>query len=83
ELLERSLYQITDSTYGYLPDKQEAIQETINDYNETIATMEARLDKKMEELEARFVAMEIALSSMQSLSSWLSGQINSMNSIWA
>jgi len=83
ELLERSLYQITDSTYGYLPDKQEAIQETINDYNETIATMEARLEKKMEELEARFVAMEIALSSMQSLSSWLSGQINSMNSIWA
>lgn len=83
ELLERSLYQITDSTYGYLPDKQEAIQETINGYDETIATMEARLEKKMEELEARFVAMEIALSSMQSLSGWLSGQINSMNSIWA
>jgi flagellar capping protein FliD len=83
ELLERSLYRITDSTYGYLPDKQEAIQETINGYDERIATMEARLDKKMEELEARFVAMEIALSSMQSLSGWLSGQINSMNSIWA
>jgi flagellar capping protein FliD len=82
ELLERSLYRITDSTYGYLPDKQEAIQETINSYDERIATMEARLEKKMEELEARFVAMEIALSSMQSLSGWLSGQINSMNSIW-
>lgn len=78
ELLDRSLYQITDSTYGYLPDKQEAIQETINDYDETIATMEARLEKKMEELELRFIKMESALSSMQSLSSWLSSQINSM-----
>jgi flagellar hook-associated protein 2 len=78
ELLDRSLYQITDSTYGYLPDKQEAIQETINGYDETIATMEARVEKKMEELELRFIKMESALSSMQSLSSWLSSQIKSL-----
>jgi flagellar capping protein FliD len=79
ELFERSLYQITDSTYGYLPGKQEAIQETINGYNERIATMEARLEKKMEELELRFIAMETTLSSLQSLSSWLSSQINSLS----
>jgi flagellar capping protein FliD len=40
--------------------------------------MDARLEKKMEELELRFIKMESALSSMQSLSSWLSSQINSM-----
>ncbi len=82
ELLDRSLYQITDSTYGYMSGKQEAIQDTITDYDETIATMEARLEKKMEELEASFITMEIAMSSMQSLSSWLTGQIKSMSSIW-
>ena len=80
ELLERSLYQITDSTYGYLPDKQEAIQERINGYDERIATMEARLEKKMQELELRFIAMETTLSSLQNLSSWLSSQIKSMTS---
>jgi flagellar capping protein FliD len=79
ELLDRSLYQITDSTYGYLPDKQEAIQDTIKDYDETIATMEARVEKKMEELELRFIKMESAMSSMQSLSSWLSSQIKSLS----
>jgi flagellar capping protein FliD len=78
ELLDRSLHQITDSTYGYLPDKQEAIQETINGYNDTIATMEARVEQKMQDLEARFTNMEIAMSSMQSLSGWLSSQIKSL-----
>jgi flagellar hook-associated protein 2 len=79
ELLDRSLYQITDSTYGYLPDKQEAIQETIKHYDERIATMEARVEKKMGELELRFIAMESTLSSLQNVSSWLSSQIKSLN----
>ena len=78
ELLDRSLYQITDSTYGYLPDKQEAIQETINGFDEKIATMEARLEKKMEQLELQFIKMESTLSTLQSLSSWLTSQINSL-----
>jgi flagellar capping protein FliD len=79
ELLDRSLYQITDSTYGYLPGKQEAIQETIKHYDERIATMEARVEKKMGELELRFIAMESTLSSLQNVSSWLSSQIKSLN----
>jgi flagellar capping protein FliD len=78
ELLDRSLYQITDSTYGYLPVQEQAIQETINGYNDTIATMQARVEQKMQDLEARFTNMEIAMSSMQSLSSWLSSQIQSL-----
>jgi flagellar capping protein FliD len=82
ELLDRSLYQITDSTYGYLPDKEQAIQDTINGYNDTIASMQARVEQKMQDLEARFTNMEIAMSSMQSLSGWLSSQISSMSSIW-
>jgi flagellar capping protein FliD len=78
ELLDRSLYQVTDSTYGYLPVQEQAIQETINGYNDTIATMQARVEQKMQDLEARFTNMEIAMSSMQSLSSWLSSQIQSL-----
>jgi flagellar hook-associated protein 2 len=78
ELLNRSLYQITDSTSGYLPGKQEAIQKTIDRYDERIAAMEARVEKKMEELELRYIAMESTLSSLQSVSSWLTSQINSL-----
>ena len=78
ELLNRSLYQITDSTSGYLPDKQESIQKTIDRYDEKIATMEARVEKKMEELELRYIAMESTLSSLQSVGNWLTSQINSL-----
>ena len=80
ELLNRSLYGITDATYGFLPDKLETIQNTIDGYDEDIARMEAQVDQKMADLEMRFIAMETALSTLRSQSDWLSGQINSMSS---
>jgi flagellar hook-associated protein 2 len=79
ELLNRSLYQITDSTSGYLPDKQESIQKTIDRYDKTIASMEARVENKMQLLEQQFITMETTLSSLQSESSWLTSQINALS----
>lgn len=82
ELLNRGLYQITDSTNGFLPDKLETIQNTIQNYDEDIARMQARVDQKMADLERRFVAMETALSTLRTQSDWLSGQIDSLSHSW-
>ena len=77
ELLDRSLYHITDSGSGTITNKEETLQNTIDNLEEDIETMEARLDKKMGELESRFVAMEIALSKIKSQSDWLTSLFSS------
>jgi flagellar hook-associated protein 2 len=82
ELLNRSLYHITDSTYGFLTDKLDTIQKTIQNYDEDIARMQTQTDQKMADLENRFIAMETALSTMKSQSDWLSAQISSLSGNW-
>jgi flagellar hook-associated protein 2 len=77
ELLDRSLYHITDSGSGTITNKEETLQNTIDNLEEDMETMEARLVKKMEELESRFVAMEMALSKIKSQSDWLTSMFSS------
>ena len=82
ELLDRTLFDITDSYEGYLNIKETALQDRIDGFEEQIQEMEARLDRKMEEMINRFIAMEAAISAMQNQSQWLTGQINSAASGW-
>ncbi len=82
ELFDRALYNITDSYDGYVIFKQDSLQERINDFDDQIEEMEARLDFKMETMINRFVAMELALSEMQNQSDWLAGQISASYSGW-
>jgi flagellar capping protein FliD len=82
ELFDRVLFNITDSYDGYLAFKQDSLQNNIDSYEIKIEEMEARLDRKMEMMINRFVAMESALSVMQSQSQWLTGQINASYSGW-
>jgi flagellar hook-associated protein 2 len=82
ELFDRTLFNITDSFEGYLDFKQESLQNSINGYETQIEQMEARLEKKMEMMINRFVAMETALAKMQSQSNWLSSQIDGLYSGW-
>jgi flagellar hook-associated protein 2 len=82
ELFDRVLYNITDSYDGYLAFKQDSLQNSINSFGTRIEEMEARLNNKMEMMINRFVAMETALSKIQSQSEWLSGQINASYSGW-
>ncbi len=82
ELLERSLHSITDSLDGTIVHKQETIQDTVDHLTDDIETMKARLDQRMAELERRFVAMETALSTLQSQTGWLTGQINTISRGW-
>lgn len=82
ELLDRQLQHITDPLNGYVSNKKEAIQGIIENLEEDIETMETRLDRKMAELERQFIAMETALSRLQSQTSWLNGQIRSVYNGW-
>lgn len=78
ELLDRALYHITDSVGGYIADKQETINDTIDSLGDKIDTMEARLEQKMQTMINRFISMEMALSQIQSQSAWLGGQIQKL-----
>jgi flagellar hook-associated protein 2 len=81
-LFDRVLFNIADSYEGYVAYKQDSLQDSIKSFETRVEDMEARLDLKMENMINRFVAMESALSVMQSQSQWLSGQINSASSAW-
>jgi flagellar hook-associated protein 2 len=82
ELFERALYSITDTYAGYLTFKQESLQISIDSFDTQIGEMEARLNRKMEMMINRFVAMELALSKIQSQSNWLSGQLTAAQNGW-
>ena len=82
EMFSRTLFDITDSVDGYVAFKQDSLQNSIDDFGTRIDEMEARLDKKTEMMINKFVAMEIALSKIQSQGQWLSGQIDAASSGW-
>ena len=83
EKFDRVLYDITDPIDGYVSFKQDSLQNSIDSFETQIEQMEARLDRKMEMMINKFVAMEVALSKIQNQSNWLTGQINASLSGWA
>ena len=82
-VFDRILFDITDTAEGYLDFKIESVFDRIDDLDDQIEVMEARLDLKMENMITRFVAMELAMSQIQSQSSWLSGQLSAAASAWS
>jgi flagellar hook-associated protein 2 len=82
ELFSRVLYDITNTIDGYLNYRMKSMAGRIDDFKDRIAQMEDRLNLKMESMVSRFVAMEKALARIQSMSSWLSGQINAATNAW-
>jgi len=83
ELFDRALFNITDPYEGYVGFKQESLKTSINGFDSRIEQMEARLDRKMQMMINRFVAMERALAAIQNQSQWLAGQLNASFSGWA
>jgi len=81
-LFDRVLFNITDPYDGYVGFKLDSLQNNINRYETRIEQMEARLDRKTEMMINKFVAMETALSAIQSQSQWLSGQIDAISGGW-
>jgi flagellar hook-associated protein 2 len=79
DLMDRLLGFITDSNDGYVGFKQTSLQDSIDSYETRITQMEAMLERKGEMLINHFVAMELALSKLQTQSSWLSSQISMLS----
>lgn len=82
ELFDRSLANLTDSYWGSITKKNNSIQNRIDRLDRNMSDMERRIDQRMVEMERRFVAMESALSAIQSQSDWLSGQIGAISRGW-
>ena len=82
ELFARVLFNITDPLDGYASFKQESLQNSIDNFETQIEELEKRLDRKMETMVKRFVAMEKAINDMQTISSWLTTQLNSLQNNW-
>jgi flagellar hook-associated protein 2 len=78
ESLYRSLYDITDTFSGYVSFKKTSLQDSIKRFDTQVSEMEARLDRRMDVMTNRFVLMEKTLGQLQSMSGWLSSQINSL-----
>jgi len=69
------LESITDPYTGLIKLKTDTLQRQIEDINDQIEHQERLLEKEQERLMRQFVALEEALAQLQSLSSWLSQQI--------
>jgi flagellar capping protein FliD len=82
ELMDRALYHVTDSVDGTISNKTETIQDQIENIDESIQRLEDRIEQKLARLERQFIAMETALSTLQSQSSWLSSQLDSAANGW-
>jgi flagellar hook-associated protein 2 len=82
ELFDRALFNMIDDYEGYVAFRQDSLKDSIDDFDDQIKEMEARLDRKMETMINRFVAMEVALSKIKNQSEWLTGQINAIYSGW-
>ena len=82
ELMDRKLFDITDQYDGYLAFRLDSLGDKIGGFDTKIEEMEALLDQKTELMINKFVAMELALSKIQQVSNWLTGQVQAANSGW-
>jgi flagellar hook-associated protein 2 len=81
-LLSNTLLNISDPINGYLTFKETSLEESISGYQTRISDMEARLALKQEAMIARFTAMEMAISNIQSQSNWLTAQLGAAITGW-
>ena len=72
--------QASDSTSGLLTTKITGQQTDIKDFTDQIATWDDRLVSRRATLQQTYTALEVALSSMQAQSSWLSSQLDGLSS---
>jgi flagellar hook-associated protein 2 len=78
DLLERQLGFITDASDGYVTYKQTSLENSIDSFETQIEQMEASLNRKMDTMISQFVAMEQVIGRLQTVSSWLTSQMNGM-----
>lgn len=70
----------TDTTIGSLTTLTKGADSRAKDLEDSIAAWDLRLEMRRATLTKQFTAMEVALSSLQNQSNWLSSALNSMSS---
>jgi flagellar hook-associated protein 2 len=69
----------TDATTGSLTSLAQGKDALVRDFQKRIDDWDVRLAARKETLTRQFTAMETALSSLKSQSSWLAGQLSSLS----
>ncbi|MCX7817053.1 MAG: flagellar filament capping protein FliD [Syntrophales bacterium] len=82
ELFDRVLYNMTDSTNGYVTTKKQSLENSIKDYEDQINDMEKLLDKRKDQLLRDFQKMEAAIQKLKYQSDWLTGQLETIKKSW-
>ncbi|MFQ5713261.1 MAG: flagellar filament capping protein FliD [Candidatus Scalinduaceae bacterium] len=81
EEMFRELDYFTDQFDGLVTVKIDGLQDTIDNLQDTINDMEARLVTERTLLENQFVQLELSLSKLQTVSSFLSQQLGSLTNL--
>lgn len=76
------LEQLTDSEDGLLAGRTESITDNTARIDANIESIEARLLKREETLQNKFNAMELLVSKMNATSSYLTTQLEALESMW-
>lgn len=72
--------QLIQSNTGVIPRRIDYFDNQISRIDDDITSLEDSLERTRERYESQFTAMETALAEMQQQSSWMTSQINSLNS---
>jgi flagellar hook-associated protein 2 len=80
--VDKALDKITKSTDGSIARRVSAINNQIENINDQIAEYEERLTLRKEELHKQFSAMETAMSEYQTMGSYLTTQLASIQKNW-
>ncbi len=70
-----ALNSITDQFEGTLTNREEAINDTIEDLDSRIADMERRIQQKRQNLVGRFARLEGTIANLQSQGNFLTSQL--------
>jgi flagellar hook-associated protein 2 len=80
EEMYRELDFFIDQYDGLVTIRMDGLKDTIDDIQETITGMELRLVMEQMRIENQFVQLEMALAKLQTMSSFLARQLNSLSS---
>jgi flagellar hook-associated protein 2 len=81
--LKSYLDDITDSTDGFFAGRKQSIESNVKRIGKSIERMEMRLEKREQNLFDQFNTLEQLISSMNSTSSYLSTQLESLENLWS
>lgn len=81
--LEQYIRDFTRAGDGILTEKDKSYEKQIKDLKDQAEKMERRLELRQERLVSQFVALEKALSTMQSQGNWLTSQIGQLNNMFS